>query len=109
MLKVPLVPDTLWYGCGRTTMYDFIQPWTSHLILNGVSSGLSNFLVVVIGTGCPSLNAEFTTGMACTLCSVASLFLIWIDWPACTACTCGLYWQPFWSRKIGRASCRERV
>ena len=77
MEKVPFICETAWYGCGRTAMYDFIQPWTSHLMRNGFISTLSNFLVEVIPwTGWPSLNCEFTSGMACTLCSVASLFLI---------------------------------
>ena len=69
-----------------TAMYDFIQPWTSHLMRNGFISTLSNFLVETMPcTGWPSLNCELTAGMAWTLCSVASLFLIWIGWPTCTA------------------------
>src|ERR1041385_934304 len=102
MVYLPSMPDTLWYGCGSTTMNDFIQPCTSHLILNGVISALSKCLVETMPcTGWPSLNAELTTGMAWMLCSVASLFLIWMGWLTSTACTCGWYWQPCWSMTAG--------
>src|ERR1043166_3781804 len=61
----PSILETEKYGCGMTAMYDFIQPWTSHLMRNGVISGLSNFLFATIPcTGWPSLNWELTAGMA---------------------------------------------
>src|SRR4051795_1540521 len=69
---------------------------------NGTSSALSNFLVETIPcTGCPSLNCPLLFGMACTLCSVESLFLISSGCPTMIPLTCGWYWQPFWSSVTG--------